>query len=61
MYDATGSRVSSLLRGERLEAGAHSVQWQALAPDGRRLPSGVYLYRLDALGESLARKMLIVK
>ncbi len=55
VFDISGRRVATLL-DERLNAGDYSAAF-----DGRRLPSGVYLYRLNAGKSSLNGKMLLLK
>jgi methionine-rich copper-binding protein CopC len=59
IYNLLGQRVASLVNEER-NAGAYEVTWSP------SLPSGVYLYRLDAAGSegqkfSQVRKMVYVK
>jgi endoglucanase len=56
VYDAAGRRVAECLRGERFEPGAHRIRFE-----GGSLPSGAYLYRLEADGEILGGKMALVK
>lgn len=55
VYNIQGQKVSSLING-MLNAGAHSIIF-----DAATLPSGVYLYRLDANGFSMQQKMLLLK
>jgi flagellar hook assembly protein FlgD len=54
-----GERVGLLIEGTQ-EAGTHRLQW-----DASELPSGVYVYRLEAIGEknsfSKVKKMLLIK
>jgi len=56
VFDVTGREVAVLLNSERTEAGAHGVEF-----DATNLPSGVFFYRLEALGHQLTRKMMLVK
>lgn len=55
VYDMLGRHVAKLT-DEIYPAGSHSVAF-----DASSLPSGVYLYRLDAGGVSLSSKMTVVK
>lgn len=55
VYDVLGRRVAVLV-DDMLSAGHHSVSF-----DGSALASGLYLYRLDAGGKVLQRKMMLVK
>jgi hypothetical protein len=56
VFDITGREAAVLLNNERLEAGAHVVEFNATD-----MPSGVYFYRLEAVGHQLTRKMMLVK
>ncbi len=60
VYDAAGRFVRTLLSGD-LGPGAHSVEWDGRDDAGRRLASGVYLYRLSSAEGSEARKMVLLK
>jgi glucose/arabinose dehydrogenase len=60
VYDIAGRKVAELVNGMS-EAGSHSVTF-----DGSALPSGVYLYRLTAMGSGITPtmttgKMLLMK
>lgn len=55
VYDIAGRRISTLVSG-RMEAGNHSVTWNA-----ENIPAGVYLYRLSAGNNVSTRKVVLVK
>ena len=55
VYDLLGREVAVLVNGA-LPAGAHSVAFDAAG-----LPSGVYMYKLEAGGQSMTRRMTLVK
>ncbi|MBU0507203.1 T9SS type A sorting domain-containing protein, partial [bacterium] len=55
IYNLTGQEVATLLNGS-LAAGPHAVEF-----DARDLPSGMYLYRLEAADFSAVRKMMLMK
>ncbi len=55
VYNMLGQRVATLVN-EVQRAGAHVAAF-----DGSRLSSGVYLYRLQAGGQTLNGKMMLVK
>ncbi len=61
VYDITGRHIRTLLDGASLEAGRHEVPWDGRDAAGRDVASGVYFYRLEAAGESITRKMILVK
>ena len=55
IYDMLGRELAVLL-DEQEPAGDHSVHF-----DASNLPSGVYIYRLQAAGKALTNKMLLLK
>ena len=61
IFDVAGRRVATLLVGEALPAGWHTVTWRGRDDAGRALASGVYLYRLRAGGQVRVNKMTLLK
>lgn len=55
IYDILGREITTLVKG-KLHPGKHEVVWNA-----SNLPSGVYIYRLQAEGKNLSRKMILLK
>jgi len=55
IFNLTGQEVATLVNGS-LGAGAHNVTF-----DARDLPSGMYLYRLEAGSFTASRKMMLMK
>jgi hypothetical protein len=60
IYDAAGRAVKSLLRNQHV-SGETTVTWDGTNASGDPASSGVYFYRLTTGGETLARKMLLVR
>ena len=56
VYDILGREVAVLLDNQLRNTGAHSVEFEAAS-----LPSGVYLYRLEAGDFSSAKRMILLK
>jgi hypothetical protein len=56
-----GIRVRTLLKGENISAGSHMLMWDGHDDGGRLVPSGVYLYRIDAGDFHAWRKMTLLK
>lgn len=54
VFDLTGKEVATLLLNERKAPGVHTITF-----DARHLPSGVYLYRLQA-GEFMETKRMVL-
>lgn len=55
VYNVLGQKVATLVDGVR-PAGEYTVTWEA-----SHLPSGLYIYRLEAAGSVLSRKMTLLK
>jgi hypothetical protein len=60
IYNVLGRRVITLIDKDQ-PAGEHTVIWEGKDAAGRRVASGVYLYRLTAEGFSQSRKMILLK
>jgi|GEM_PF-5333985 len=56
VYDGLGRQVSDLSPRGQLGEGLHTAIW-----DASDRPAGIYLIRLDAAGQSLSRKVALVK
>lgn len=55
IFDLSGREIATLVNGH-LPPGQHEIIW-----DARAVPSGVYLYRLETLGFSATRRVMLVK
>lgn len=60
VLDLAGQRVVTLHAGETA-AGEHAVRWDGRDAGGARRSPGVYFVRLSARGQSVARKLLLVR
>jgi hypothetical protein len=60
VYDVAGRRVRTHSLGESA-AGWHRLRLDGLDDAERRLPAGVYFYRVTANGTSVTKKMVIVR
>ena len=60
VFDVSGRMVRTLTDGSR-EAGRYAINWDGRDEAGKRVSAGVYFYRLTAGGESLTRKMTVLK
>ncbi len=45
---------------QNLAAGGHQIRWSGASANGKVVPAGVYLVRVDANGETLARRFAVV-
>jgi hypothetical protein len=60
VHDIAGRQLRVLLDGE-LPAGTHELIWDGTDQDGRGVASGVYLCRVEAMGEVAQRRMVLLK
>ncbi|MFQ5707772.1 MAG: FG-GAP-like repeat-containing protein [bacterium] len=60
IYNLLGQRIKTLV-DETQKAGSYSLRWDGTDAQGKKLPSGVYLYRLEAGRFVRVKKMLVVR
>ncbi len=60
VFDARG-RIVDILIDSQKPAGPHQVLWNGRDTTGRNAPSGTYLYRLQVPGNTLTRKMTLLR
>ena len=60
IYNQLGQRIRTLASGPQA-AGTHTLEWNATNDAGARVPSGLYVYRLEAGNVSLTRSMTLLK
>ncbi len=61
IYNARGQRVRTLLTNIMKPAGRHQIVWDGRDDRGRKLASGVYVYRLRVGKATQARRMLLLR
>lgn len=60
VYNMLGQKICVLDHGPR-SAGIHTVTWRGLDDHFQKVPSGLYLYRLDAGEHIFIKKMLLLQ
>lgn len=60
VYNLLGQKVCTLVSTHQL-AGQYQVQWNGRDDKGKKMPSGVYLYRLKTEGFNQILKMILMK
>ncbi len=60
IFDVAGHQVRTLVHG-KLSGNRHQVTWNGLDDTGRRVSSGVYLYRLTAGDFAATRRLVVLK
>jgi hypothetical protein len=61
IFDVLGQRIATLVEGARLGPGPHALVWDGRTSRGSLAPSGVYLLRVTADGESASRRIVMVR
>lgn len=60
IFDVKGRLVTTLINGVR-QGGPNQITWDGTNAGGARVASGVYFCRLSAGGQSVGRKMILVR
>jgi hypothetical protein len=60
VYDLTGRRVINLA-SRTFTAGPHTLTWNGRDSQGRAMPSGTYIVRLETESDLKARKVMLVR
>jgi len=61
VYDVVGRRVRTLLDASMPAGWDHRVTWNGQDENGRRVASGIYLYRLSAADFNRTMKLIVLK
>ncbi len=61
VYNSLGQEVRTLVDGERLSEGPHTIQWNGRDDSGNEVASGVYVYKLVFGNFSKSRTMTLVR
>lgn len=60
VYDAQGRLLRRLI-DEHLDSGTQAVAWDGLDANGHPVPSGIYVYHLDAGSASATKKLVLLR
>jgi hypothetical protein len=60
VYDVLGKEIRTLVDGKK-KAGLYTVSWDGTDNAGSRVSSGVYFYKMAALGYTKIQKMMLLK
>ena len=61
VYDLSGRLVRTLVQGEGQSQGTHEFVWGGRNDSGQSMASGTYVYRLDAGGYTVSRRLMLLK
>lgn len=60
IHDLTGRLVTTVHRGPAT-AGGHTFEWDGRNADGSGAPDGIYFYRARAAGQTVSRKVILLR
>ncbi len=60
VYNVLGEKVTTLV-DDNFTAGTYRIIWEGRDDKGREMPSGIYLYRLEAGDKSISKRMVMLK
>lgn len=60
IYNIMGERIVTLI-DDNLDEGLHRAVWNATTSEGRRVPSGVYFFRLSANKKATMKRALFIR
>ena len=60
IYDMVGNKVCTLVN-QRQDAGTRSILWNSVNDRGQPVAAGVYLYTVQAGGDWISKKMVLLK
>ncbi len=61
VFDILGSKVSTLINNQEIDAGPQRVVWNGKSDNGVRMVSGVYIYRISSDKYNISKKMMLLK
>jgi hypothetical protein len=61
VYEVTGRRITQLVAGRRMDAGAHHIAWDGRDASGRLIATGMYFVRLTAGRDVATARLLRVR
>ena len=60
IYNVAGRKVTTVVDRE-FPAGRHSVRWNGTDDSGRKVPAGIYFYRIEAGADVSTKKMIVLR
>ncbi|MCP4229062.1 MAG: T9SS type A sorting domain-containing protein, partial [bacterium] len=60
IFDVLGRHVTTIIE-HQLDEGEADIRWDGRDARGRKVPSGVYFYRLEAAGLTSTRKLVLMR
>ena len=60
MYNLSNQLIRTLV-DEYQRAGSHAVSWDGTDHSGKRVPSGIYLYKIEGLGYTVCKKAVFIE
>ena len=60
IYDILGQEVKELIKGDMTE-GRHSVVWNAINNEGKKVSAGIYFYNINYENSKQIKKLILLK
>ncbi|MCX7785668.1 MAG: T9SS type A sorting domain-containing protein [candidate division WOR-3 bacterium] len=60
VYDVTGRKIHTLHQGST-KPGWHTLSWNGVNNNGKKITTGIYFVKLTALGQSLCKKITFIR
>lgn len=60
IYNAKGQLVKNLAQG-KAKAGVNTLTWNGVDTNGKKVSTGLYFYKLQSEGQTLTKKLLLIK
>ena len=61
VFNILGKEINTLVENKKMSAGLHSTEWDGKDNSGNVVPSGIYLYQVQAGNSVLTKKMSLLK
>ena len=61
IFDIKGRLINSLINNVNYPAGYHNLAWDGKNTIGKKVPSGMYIYKLMSENQTIMRKMVLMK
>ncbi|OGU33309.1 MAG: hypothetical protein A2068_07395 [Ignavibacteria bacterium GWB2_35_6b] len=61
VFNILGREVKTLAQNKQMSKGSHKIEWNGEDNFGNVVPSGMYLYQIQAENSVLTRKMSLLK
>ena len=61
VFNILGKEINTIIENQIMSAGLHSTEWNGKDKNGHVVPSGIYLYQVQAGNSVITKKMSLLK